>query len=421
MKTGIGTPQELIEPTRMLLEAELDLCGSDKERLTVLEKILAEAAETERLADRFAKMGQGHQSTALMAKAGRLRIEISLERAKAGKDLPQKGAARSGPDAKIKNGNQQTTTLPATIQAYESVRLFAQVSGVLKKQTVDIGDRVKRGQMLAVLEAVGMEGQVKHDHAALDQARARVDLANVNVAIAEADLETVKLAVKQAEGIVKSAAASARFRASQLKRMNDLLAQKSIDEKIVDEAKERHEAAVETEQSAKAAVGTAKAQIVAGMAKIQQARANVNITKAGVAVAQANLEKSQAQLSLATIDAPFDGVITQRGYFPGDFIRSADRTNNDAPLLIVERMDVMRVSVAIPDRDVSFVNVGDAAEIEIDALPGKKFQAKVSRIAVALDPKTRSMSVEIDLPNPTGAIYPGMTARATIAFAKRKE
>jgi multidrug efflux pump subunit AcrA (membrane-fusion protein) len=421
VKNGNGTLEDLIEPTRMLLEAELDLCDSDKERIAVLEKILAEAKYTERLAAGFASKGQGRQSTADMAKAERLRFEIALERAKANKDLPQKGAANSEPDAKVKKGNQQKdTTQPAAIQAYESVNLYAKVPGFLKNQTVDIGDRVKRGQVLAVVDAPDLEAQLKRDRAALDQARARVQRAKAKVIGVEADLETAKLAVKQAESAVISAAAAVRFRLLQLERMEDLFKTKSIEVKLLDESKERHEAAVETEQAAKAAVATAKAQVVAGMARIEQVRADAAVEEAGVVVTQANLEKSQVLLSFATISAPFDGIVTQRSFFPGDFIRSANQGGNE-PLLTIQRVDKMRMIVAIPDRDVPFVDVGDAVEVEIDALPGKKWAAKVSRIAASVDPKTRTMRIEIDLPNPTGQIRSGMFGRVTIVFEKRNE
>ena len=141
------------------------------------------------------------------------------------------------------------------------------------------------------------------------------------------------------------------------------------------------------------------------------------VEEAGVAVAQANLEKSEVRLAFATIRAPFDGVVTQRNFFPGDFIRSANQGGNE-PLLTVQRVDKMRMIVAVPDRDVPFVDVGAAVEVEIDALPGKKWLAKVSRIAGFEDPRTRTMRVEIDLPNPTGQIRPGMNGKATIVLER---
>jgi multidrug efflux pump subunit AcrA (membrane-fusion protein) len=111
-----------------------------------------------------------------------------------------------------------------------------------------------------------------------------------------------------------------------------------------------------------------------------------------------------------------DGVITQRGYFPGDFVRSADKRNNNPPLFTVERTDRMRAIVSVPERDVPFLAVGDAAEVAIDAWPGKKWSAKVSRLTAALDPKNRCMTVEIDLPNPAGHLRSGMYGQATNVF-----
>ena len=422
-KNAQGLIDEVLESTRTLAGAELDVCESDKERVAALEKILAIAKDTERIAAGFAKTGQGRESAALRAKAERLRVEIALERAKARKDAPQKGApANLEPDVKVKKGDRKkSTTEPATIQAYESVRVFAQVSGVLKKQTVDIGDRVKRDQVLAALDAADLEAQLRHDSAEVNQARSRAQQAKARLDGARADRNIAELAVKQAEEAAKSAAASVRFRALQLRRLEALYKDKSIEASVLDESKERYEAAVGAEQSAKAAVVTAKAQALAATSKIEQVKADLAAMESGILVAQANLDKAQAHHSLATIRAPLDGVVTQRGYAPGDFIRSADKWNNDVPLLTIQRTDLMRAIVSIPERDVPFVDVGNAAELEIDALPGKKWAAKVSRVAGALNPKTSTMTVEIDLPNPTGQIRSGMFGRATILFEKGKE
>jgi multidrug resistance efflux pump len=421
-QNGLGLVDEVLESTRTLADAELEVCESNKERVAALEKILAIVKDTERIAAGSAQKGLRPQSGALRAKAERLRVEIALERAKAKKDGPHKGVANVEPDAKVGKGEQKKgTTQPATIEAHESARVFAQVSGVLKKQTVDIGDRVKSGQVLAALDAADLEAQIRHDSAAANQARSRVQQAKARLDGAQADLNITELAVKQAEEAAKSASSSVRFRALQLKRMEDLFKAKGIEASLLDESKERHAAAVGAEQAAKAAVVTAKAQVLASMSKIEQAKADLAAMESGFLVAKGNLDKAQAHLSLATIRAPFDGIITQRGYAPGDLIRSADKRNDDAPLVTIQRTDFMRVIVSIPERDVPFVSVGDAAELEIDALPGKKWSAKVSRVAGALDPKTRTMTVEIDLPNPTGQIRSGMYGRATILFANGKE
>src|SRR5206468_3379849 len=123
-----------------------------------------------------------------------------------------------------------------------------------------------------------------------------------------------------------------KFREKQLRRMKELFDAKGIEQRLLDECEERLESALEGERAAKAAVATAKAQVVAAKTRFDQARADLMVAEAVVMVAQATLERSQVQLDFATVKAPLDGVITQRGYSVGDFIRSADKRNNDAPL-----------------------------------------------------------------------------------------
>src|SRR5262249_30321052 len=197
---------------------------------------------------------------------------------------------------------------------------------------------------------------------------------------AQADLLAAKAAVVQAEATAKSKAAERRFREQQLKRMQDLFALKSIDERLVDEKTEQRDAAREAEQAAKAAVETSRAQVAAADARIHQAEADVLEAQASVKVAEAELEKAQVLVRFGTIHAPFDGVVTQRSVFPGDFIRAASEGSLHLPLLTVQRTDRMRVIVQVPDRDVPYTDPGDPAVVEIDALPEKKFPAKVSRL-----------------------------------------
>src|SRR5204862_855031 len=126
------------------------------------------------------------------------------------------------------------------------------------------------------------------------------------------------------------------------------------------------------------------------------------------------LEKGQVLVQFATVVAPCDGVITERNFFPSDFVRAANEGGAHLPLLTVQRTDRMRVVVQIPDRDVPYCDPGDPAIVEIDALPGQKLLAKVSRVARSEDHDTRLMHVEIDLPNPTGKICNGMYGKVTI-------
>jgi HlyD family secretion protein len=312
-----------------------------------------------------------------------------------------------------KGAMARLTTQPGSVQAFESVQLFAKVSGFLKTQDVDIGDRIKKGQVLAVVDVPELEKQAQRDRAAVDQAKAKVKQMIARVTSAKADLAAARAKLKQAEATRRSSAAWVKWRTIQHQRMKDLFASRSIEEKLVDESKERKEVAIEAEQAAVAAIGTAEAQVAACGAKILQAEADVTAAEAEVGVAQAELEKIQVQIAFATIPAPFDGVVTHRSMFPGDFVKAANDSGNQ-PLLTVQRTDKMRVIVQVPDRDVIYADVGDPATLEIDALPGLRFSAKISRIAHSQDPQTRLMRVEIDLPNPTGKIRNGMYGRATL-------
>ncbi len=113
------------------------------------------------------------------------------------------------------------------------------------------------------------------------------------------------------------------------------------------------------------------------------------------------------------IRSPYDGVITKRNFFRGAFIRSAAE-GGLLPLLIVSRIDKVRVVTQVPDRDVPLTNVGDAAEITLDALGDEVFKGKVSRFAETEDPTSRTMHTEIDLANPNEKLRPGMYGIAKI-------
>jgi RND family efflux transporter MFP subunit len=314
-------------------------------------------------------------------------------------------------------GMDRTTEQPGTVIAYESALLYAEVPGYLKKLNVDIGSRVTKGQVLAEISVPELDTQVKRCAAAVDEAKANVTVKKARVESAKADLEVAKAGVVKAEATAKSAKAMRTYREKRLTRYEKLFASSSIEEELVDEAKDHAEAAIEAERAARAAIPAAEALVVASNAKIQQADAEVADALAGVEVAQSQLDNAQVQVKFATIVSPYDGVVTQRNFFPGDFIKSATQ-GSQLPLLAVERTDKMRVVVHVPDRDVPFTDPGDEAIVEIDALPGQLFKGTVARLAKSEDPQTRLMRTEIDLDNPTGKISQGMYGKVTIILEK---
>ena len=302
-----------------------------------------------------------------------------------------------------------------TVQSYEVVNLFSRVPGFLASQKVDIGDRVTKGQVLAVIDVPELETELERRAAGIEQAEARVKQMEARIRSAQADSKAVKATKRQAVATFRRAGAMLRLRESQYDRMKKLFAKDSIAEKLVDEKHEARDAAAEVESAAEAAIETTEAQIEASEAKIHAVEADLVEAKAEVRLAEAELAKAKAVVGFATIRAPegFDGVVTQRNFFVKDFIRAAD-SGVSVPLLRVERTDKVRVVVQIPDRDSPYANVGDPATVEIDALPGEQFKGAISRIADSEDTQTRLMRVEIDLPNPDGRIHQGMFGRTTI-------
>lgn len=312
----------------------------------------------------------------------------------------------------------RTTSQPGSIHAFQSVQLHAGVSGYLKTLNVDIGDRVKKGAVLAQVDVPELEKQVQRYGAMVDQSRARVLQMKARALSARAEWEAARSSVPLAEATLKSKAAELRYRQQQFQRIRELAALKSIEEKLVDESMAHYEASREAEIAAQEGVTTAKAKVAAMAAKILAADADIAEADAEVKVTQAELERAQVYVRFATIVAPFDGVVTERNFFPNDYVRGANESGSHTPLLTVQRTDRMRVVVQIPDRDVPYCDPGDPAFVEIDALPGKQLEAKVARIAKSEDPDTRLMHVEIDLPNPTGKICNGMYGKVTIILDK---
>ncbi len=313
-------------------------------------------------------------------------------------------------------GIERTSTQPGTLMAFESADLYAKVSGYLMTLNVDIGDPVKKGDVLAEIEDPEVHKAVEQSEAALKKAQASVKVAQARIDTAEAEVKASQAEQHKYEEDVKQYEAMRIYRESELDRYRKLAASNSIERKLVDEELEHYNATVSAENASKAAVKSAEAKVFASQAQVQQAQADLEEAKAYVEVAKADLDKAQVIAAYTKITSPYNGVITARNFFRGDFIRSADVGNNSTPLLSVARTDKLRVVVQVPDRDVPFVDRGDSAVVHIDALPGERFVAKVSRFSESEDSADRTMRTEIDLENPDDRLREGMYGNVTIVL-----
>ncbi|WP_435010515.1 efflux RND transporter periplasmic adaptor subunit [Tundrisphaera lichenicola] len=312
-------------------------------------------------------------------------------------------------------GVERTTSQAGSVHAFEHASLYAKISGYLKEQNVDIGDRVKTGQVLAIIEDPEIDKAVEQNEAALDQALAKVKVAEAKIRSAQAEQDAAEAQVKQAETQVAAKVSNQELQEKQLKRIAGLVARNAVEEKLQDEQKDRFDVAKADVGVAQAEVSSAKAAKISKAALVEEAQADLIEAQANVEVAKANLGKAKVMQDYTRITSPLDGVVTLRSFHHGDFIRSASE-GGIVPVLAVARTDLMRVVLPVPDVDVPFVNKGDKAVLQIVALPGQTFTGVVSRYSETEDPESRNMRTEVDLPNPDGKLNEGMYGRITVTL-----
>lgn len=317
-------------------------------------------------------------------------------------------------------GIERICTQPGTVEPMESADLFSKVSGYLVEQKVDIGYRVKAGDVLARLSVPEYEKQVKQDTADVVRAEAKVDQMKSAITTAEADVGAATASIALAQAELKSRVSYRAFRGKQRNRINELVARNAIEAKVADENEDQYQAAMASELAATEAVNAARQKETASRARVKQSQADLRYAEAEVLTAKARLEKSQVLLDYTIIRSPYTGVVTKRNFHPGDFIRSAESGGDRTPIFAVERTDLMRIIIQVPERDVPYVEIGKQAVIEVDALPGVLFKTtgdnkvEISRLAASEDPHMRMMRTEVHVKNPDGKLRRGMFGRATL-------
>ena len=266
-----------------------------------------------------------------------------------------------------------SVVVPGTVQAFYATDLFAKESGYVSQIHADIGDQVKKNQVLAVIENPELQQQLLRSRAAVQQAAAALDVAKRRLTGLQADR-----ALQQAT----------------LKRTEQLFAGKAMTGQQLDEQRAKE--------------GVSAANLGVGQADVALAEANL-------AAANADLQRLQAMVEYTKIIAPFDGVITRRLVNLGDLVQAATANRPTAPLFTCQEIDVVRVFAEVPETNAAAVRPGWAAEVRLYGPTGQTLRNTVTRVAGALEPTTRTMRVEIDLPNPDGSLLPGMYAQVTLS------
>jgi len=271
----------------------------------------------------------------------------------------------------------------ATLEAFEQADLFAKVSGYLSEVRVDIGDHVKAGQVLAVIDVPEMKQELAEAKAQLESKRS-----SLQSALRQLDHNKANLALQNA---------LAKDR-EQLGEGRGFISDRTLDQVHANA------------DIAKADLGVAEA--------------NRDLAAHQVDVAAAAVDRIKTLLAYTQIVAPFDGVVARRQVNRGDLVQAATATRTTpsaGSLFTVQRIDTIRVFCDVPENDVPHLHIGDPAIVKPSGFDGKQFIGKVTRFSLRLDPETRNMRTEIDLPNPEERLYPGMYAEVSLEMNRRRD
>jgi RND family efflux transporter MFP subunit len=311
------------------------------------------------------------------------------------------------------------TTQPGQIDAFEQTPLYPKVSGYVGKVMVDIGDKVEKDQVLAELSVPELEVDVVHAAALVTQAEAGIKKAQAAVRAMEAAAKTAQTQIRQAEAAVARTKAQHERWKSEHARMTELAAKGSVTNKLVDEALNQLKAAEAAQTEAEAAVESAKAAFAQSEADIEKSRSEELAAVAALGVAKATHARSNAMLAYTEIKAPFKGVVTQRNIDTGHFTQAT--RSADKPLFVVSQSDTVRVFVDVPELEAAWVDAGDAAVVQVQALRSKETKANVTRTSWTLNSTNRSLRTEVDVANEKHALRPGMYATVRITLEERPD
>lgn len=250
--------------------------------------------------------------------------------------------------------------LPGTVQAFQQTPIFARTSGYVTKRYVDIGDHVRAGQVLATIEDPQTRQALRQAQATLLQLKAQLVQTQANARLST--LNNTRNQQLQQEGVISQAAA------------DQFTAQAGVND------------------------------------------ATVNAARANIAAGEANVRSLEEQASFSRVTAPFTGVILARSIDTGSLI-SAGSLNSVTQLFTIGQAGTVRVFTNVPQSSAPDVMGANTAQVAFRELAGRVFTGSVTRNAAAIDPTSRTLLAEVDLPNADGKILPGMFA--TVTFSTR--
>jgi RND family efflux transporter MFP subunit len=315
---------------------------------------------------------------------------------------------------------RMTVTQPGTIQAFEATPIYSRIAGYIQKYNYDIGDRVKAGDVLIDMWIPDFVEQHGQKSAAVTRAEVQVRVTQSALRAAEAKVETALARIESAKAGVQRAQASYTRWESEYKRLEALVSQRVLDVQVRDETYRQFEEAIAARDQANAAVSEANSMRDQAAADRDRAKVDVEAARSELDVARAEEREARVLVEYGRIKAPYDGVITQRNVSPGDYLQPGGLGPQARPLFVFEQTDPVRVFVGVPELASYFVREGDTALIRFQAIPGATREGKVVRSGFSLNPTTRTLQTEIDVPNTGNHLRPGWYATVTLTIDRKQ-
>ncbi len=308
---------------------------------------------------------------------------------------------------------------PGTMQAFEVTPVYSRISGYVQKYNYNIGDRVKKGDVLIEMWIPDFVEQHSEKVAEVKKSEVMIRVAQSSLQAAEAKVRTAKARIASAKAGVKRAQASYTRWESEYKRLETLVTQRVLDVQVRDETYRQFEEAAAARDQADAMVSESLSSYDQAIADRDRAEVDVESASAQWEVAQADERDARVLVEYGMIKAPYDGVITQRNVSPGDYLQPGTGSGG-RPLFVLEQTDPLRVFVGVPELHSFFIHPNDTATIRMQAISGATRQGKVVRTAFSLDPATRTLQTEIDVANSDDNLHPGWYVTVTIALERKQ-
>ncbi len=248
-----------------------------------------------------------------------------------------------------------------------------------RNSCVDYGSRVKKGQLMAVLEIPEMQALLQEDKAAIKSASDQVANAATPAGPHRSPAQSPPSAIRPRLNSVAQTKPG-------------LVAQQEVDD--------------------------AQGKDLAAEAQVEGGKSSLEVAQSQLAVAESKMAHDQALYDYARITAPFAGVVTQRYANFGTLMQAGTSSSTAMPLVKLSEEDVFRLVIPVPESYVQYIKIGDPVDVRVPSL-GHNFPGKVARFSVDVGEATRTMHTEVDVPNPKGELIPGVYAEATLTLDRR--